>query len=134
MLPEVDSPNPIDVHVGNRLRLRRKFLGKSQTDLANALKLTFQQIQKYERGANRISVSKMYAAALALGVPVTYFFEGYSGGTAGATFEESKTEQVVNSFLVSGEGIELAEAFPRIRSARQRRKILDLVRSMADEN
>jgi transcriptional regulator with XRE-family HTH domain len=130
---EVGSPNPIDVHVGNRLRMRRKALAISQSELASALNLTFQQVQKYERGTNRVSVSKLYAAALALRIPVAYFFEGYCAGAESPGFEESRSEQLVNAFLMSSEGIELAEAFPRIRAAKHRRKILDLVRSMADE-
>jgi len=78
--------HPVDVHVGGRVRLRRVFLGYSQEKLANALGLTFQQIQKYERGANRISASKLYELSRILSVPVTYFFEGVEAeGDAGAT-------------------------------------------------
>ncbi|HVZ30400.1 MAG TPA: helix-turn-helix transcriptional regulator [Asticcacaulis sp.] len=122
--------NPVDLHVGSKVRLRRKFLGKSQQQLADAIDLTFQQVQKYERGVNRISASKLYEIAQFLQIPLTYFFEGFGEGerTSGA----SESEYAVQSFLATSEGIELAEAFPRIRVPKQRRKILELVRSLAD--
>ena len=126
------TPNPVDIHVGNRVRLRRKVLGLSQSDLGEALGLTFQQVQKYERGSNRISASKLFQAAQALKVPASYFFEGY-GVTGEEGFQESPSEQTVNAFLLTNEGLELAQTFPLIRSAKHRRKILDLVRALADE-
>ena len=70
------GPNPIDLHVGARIRMRRRLLGVSQERLAEALGLTFQQVQKYERGANRVSASKLYEIARTLQTPVTYFFDG----------------------------------------------------------
>lgn len=78
------SPMPVDRHVGQRIRARRKMIGLSQSNLAEALNLTFQQIQKYERGANRVSASKLYETARCLGVPVSYFFEGLPDPTDGA--------------------------------------------------
>lgn len=74
--PEARTPNVVDIHVGGRLRLRRKMLGVSQETLADALKLTFQQIQRYERGANRVSASKLYEIAKTLHIPVSFFFDG----------------------------------------------------------
>ncbi|ESQ92507.1 helix-turn-helix domain-containing protein [Asticcacaulis benevestitus] len=132
---EVDSknPNPIDLHVGARIRMRRKFFGLSQEDLAKAIDLTFQQVQKYERGSNRVSASKLYAIALTLKAPVAYFFEGYNDGEPADAFSESASEQFVHGFLMTTEGIELAEAFPRINNAKHRRKILDLVRTLAED-
>ncbi len=127
------SPNPIDLHVGGRVRMRRKFLGLSQEGLAEHLQLTFQQVQKYERGSNRISASKLYETSKALKAPVAYFFEGYGEGEGPEGFSESASEQFVHSFLMTTEGIELAEAFPRIKSPKHRRRILDLVRSLADD-
>lgn len=127
------TPNPIDVYVGGRVRLRRKLLGKSQDALAGHLDLTFQQVQKYERGLNRISASKLFELARALQVPIAYFFEGYSDSEATGAFAPLHAEQAVHDFLATAEGLELAEAFPRIRVARHRRRIVDLVRSLADE-
>ena len=128
-----NKANPVDIHVGGRVRVRRKFLGLSQTDLAVALGLTFQQVQKYERGTNRISASKLFEIARTLKVPVAYFFEGYSQSDAGEGFSESQAEQNVNGFLMTSEGIEIAEAFPRIKSAKFRRKVMELVRTLADD-
>ena len=126
------GPNPVDLHVGARVRMRRKFLGMSQEGLAETIDLTFQQVQKYERGSNRISASKLFEIARALKVPVAYFFEGYGAGEGMEGFSESESEQFVHGFLMTTEGIELAEAFPRIRNAKHRRRILELVRALAE--
>ena len=127
------SPNPIDLYVGGRVRLRRKYLNLSQTDIAAALNLTFQQIQKYERGTNRISASKMYEMARTLKVPVAYFFEGFGAGARDEGFEDSMAESNVKALLLTDEGLEMAAAFPRIASPDQRRKILDLIQTLADD-
>lgn len=113
--------------------MRRKFLGLSQETLATALDLTFQQVQKYERGANRISASKLYEIAVTLKVPIQYFFEGYGDAPVGEGFSESSSEKFVHGFLMTTEGIELAEAFPRIQSAKFRRRVLELVKTLADD-
>lgn len=125
------GPNPIDLHVGARVRMRRKFLGVSQEKLADALGLTFQQVQKYERGANRISASKLFEIARYLQAPVAYFFEGLSEQTAMEGFSESQPEQFVHGFLMTPEGIELASLFPKL-PPRYRRRVLELVRTMAE--
>lgn len=91
-------------------------------------------MQKYERGSNRISASKLYEIAKALKAPVAYFFEGYGENEAIEGFSESKSEQFVHGFLMTTEGIELAEAFPRIKNPKFRRRILDLVRALAEDN
>lgn len=127
------APNPVDLHVGARVRMRRKFLGMSQEGLAESIALTFQQVQKYERGSNRISASKLYEIARALKAPVAYFFEGYGQSEAVDGFSESESEQFVHGFLMTTEGIELAEAFPRIKNPKLRRKVLDLVRALAED-
>jgi transcriptional regulator with XRE-family HTH domain len=132
MSVEINGPHPIDIYVGARVRLRRKEMGISQEALANALGLTFQQVQKYERGANRISASKLWEMSQTLGVPVASFFEGVPNTATGEDFVESQSEQTVNEFLVTGEGVELAAAFPKVRSAKLRRKILDLVRTLSE--
>jgi transcriptional regulator with XRE-family HTH domain len=128
------GPNPVDLHVGARVRMRRKFLGMSQEGLAETIDLTFQQVQKYERGSNRISASKLYEIAKALKAPVAYFFEGYGENEAVEGFSESESEQFVHGFLMTTEGIELAEAFPRIKNPKFRRRILDLVRTLAEDH
>ncbi len=127
-------PNPVDLHVGSRIRLRRKILGVSQERLADALGLTFQQVQKYERGANRVSASKLYEIAATLQTQIAYFFEGLADPSA---IQEGETapvaERFVLDFLMTPEGLELAGLFPKITRARVRRRVLDLVRSMAED-
>lgn len=128
------TPNPVDLHVGGRVRIRRKMLGVSQEHLADALKLTFQQVQKYERGANRVSASKLYEIAKTLQVPVAYFFDGLANPVTDEADEVgAAAHRVVTDFLNTPEGLELAAIFPKIDKGRVRRQILDLVRAMADE-
>jgi transcriptional regulator with XRE-family HTH domain len=124
------TPHAVDVHVGGRVRLRRRFLGLSQTELATAVGVTFQQVQKYERGFNRVSASKLYEIARVLKVPLSYFFEGFDGT---ADRSDSGSDLSPADFLGTSEGLALAEAFPRIRNEERRRKILDLIHSLADE-
>ncbi|WP_309090687.1 helix-turn-helix transcriptional regulator [Phenylobacterium sp.] len=123
-----EGPNPIDRHVGLRIRMRRKELGISQERLAESIGLTFQQVQKYERATNRVSASKLWEMAKALHTSVAYFYEGLDPSSVGAPPSEP-----VQDFLMSGEGLELAQLFPRIAQPRVRRKILDLIRAMAEE-
>jgi transcriptional regulator with XRE-family HTH domain len=124
-------PNPVDLHVGARIRMRRKILGVSQERLAEDLGLTFQQIQKYERGANRVSASKLYEIAKSLQSSVGYFFEGLANTTSDGVAEGG--EPFVHDFLMTSEGLELAGLFPKITRPKVRRRILELVRSMAEE-
>ncbi len=120
------SPSHIDVGVGARIRERRKTLKVSQERLADALGLTFQQVQKYERGANRVSASKLYEIAAVLGVPVGYFFADLPNTlTAGGGSAED--------LLGSPDSLELATLFARISRPRVREQVLQLVRMMADE-
>lgn len=116
--------------------MRRKLLGLSQDQLAAALGLTFQQVQKYERGANRVSASKLYEAAKALQVSTLFFFEGLPPPGAGQdeTAAADETGQAIQAFLSTSEGLELATLFPRIASSRVRRQILDLTRTLAAED
>jgi transcriptional regulator with XRE-family HTH domain len=133
--PEDRSPNPIDLHVGARIRTRRKILGVSQEKLADSLGLTFQQVQKYERGANRVSASKLYEIAAALQTQIAYFFEGLADPSQiGGESPGSGAEQFVHDFLMTPEGLELASLFPKVRRGAVRRRILDLVRAMAEED
>lgn len=126
---ETEGPNPVDRHVGLRIRMRRKELGMSQERLAEAIGLTFQQVQKYERATNRVSASKLFEMARALQTSIAYFYEGLEEAGAG---EASPPSDEVQTFLMSHDGMELAHAFPRIRQARVRRRILDLVRAVAE--
>ena len=126
------SPNPVDLHVGGRIRMRRRILGVSQEKLADALGLTFQQVQKYERGANRVSASKLYEIARTLQAPITYFFEGLADPIS-SSLEDAGSEQAMHDFLMTAEGLELAALFPKIRRGRVRRRVLDLVRALTEE-
>ena len=130
----LSAPNPIDLHVGARVRMRRKFLGVSQERLADALGLTFQQVQKYERGANRISRFQAVRDRRFLEAPVAYFFEGLPAEVEDQEFSESESEQSLHGFLMTPEGIELASLFPQADRAKQRRRILELVRTLADDD
>jgi transcriptional regulator with XRE-family HTH domain len=131
---EQGGPNPIDLHVGSRIRLRRKVLGVSQESLAADLGLTFQQIQKYERGTNRVSASKLYEIARSLQTTTSYFFEGFSDPHGGQTNEAAHVEEkAAVDFLMTPEGLEMAALFPKIAKGKVRRRILDLVRALSEE-
>jgi transcriptional regulator with XRE-family HTH domain len=127
-------PNPIDRHVGSRVRMRRMLAGVSQEKLGEALGLTFQQVQKYEKGANRISASRLQQIAKMLEVPVAFFFEGAPSGDAPeGGFADMAATTYVSDFLSTTEGVQLTKAFVRIKSARVRRRLVDLVEAIADE-
>jgi len=129
------QPNPIDIHVGSRVRLRRMMLGMSQEKLGESLGITFQQIQKYEKGTNRIGASRLQHIARVLSVPVSFFFEDAPGAPAEQTagMAEPKSTHYVVDFLSSAEGLQLNKAFIRIKDSKLRRKIIDLVRALAGE-
>jgi transcriptional regulator with XRE-family HTH domain len=128
------SPNPIDIHVGSRVRLRRMMLGMSQEKLGEALGITFQQIQKYEKGTNRVGASRLQHIATVLKVPVSFFFEDAPGTPDEAFgFAENQPHSYVVDFLSSSEGLSLNKAFVRIKDARVRRRLVDLVQSLAGE-
>ena len=138
-----DGPDPVDVHVGKRLRLQRNLIGMSQEQLGRASSLTFQQIHKYERGANRVSASRMHQLAQLLGVPVAYFFEGLPsaaiaarGGFSDAgqeSLDGGQTAQNDGEMIKQRETLELIRAYYRITDPKQRRKVYELIKSMADE-
>jgi transcriptional regulator with XRE-family HTH domain len=123
------GPNPIDRHVGLRIRLRRKELGISQEKLADSIGLTFQQVQKYERAANRVSASKLWEVARALNTNISYFYEGLPAEGV----IPPPTGGTLEGFLLTTEGMELARYFPQIAKSGVRRQILELVRTMASE-
>jgi len=126
-------PNPIDVHVGGRVRLRRMMQNMSQEKLGENLGITFQQIQKYEKGTNRIGASCLQHIASVLQVPVSFFFEDAPGAPTEVGFEESRPAAFVTDFLSSSEGLQLNRAFVRIKDPRVRRKVVDLVRTIAGD-
>jgi transcriptional regulator with XRE-family HTH domain len=126
------APNPIDKHVGARVRMRRLILGMSQGKLGDALDVTFQQVQKYEKGANRIGASRLQQLARVLDVPPAYFFEDAPSGEPRAPgFAEDEVQTQFVDFLSTSEGLQLNRAFAAIRDAKVRKKILDLVVSLA---
>lgn len=128
------SPGPVDKHVGGRVRMRRILLGMSQERLGEALGLTFQQVQKYEKGANRIGASRLQQIAQVLGVPVTFLFEGApldrplpEGG-----FAEAPQTEFSFDLLSTPDGVALAKAFMSIEDAKVRRRVVDLVSTLAE--
>ena len=124
-------PNPIDKHVGSRLRMRRKMLGMSQEELAEALKIASQQVQKYEKGTDRISASRLQHISHILQVPVPFFFEGASDQPRGAG--GPATPAYVSEFLSSTQGLALVKAFTKIKEAKLRRRVVQLVEEIAGD-
>lgn len=132
-------PNPIDIHVGQRIRQRRILLGFSQQKLADAIGLTFQQIQKYERGTNRCGASRLWDLADVLNVEITYFFGDMppeiSGSSprlrAGVDGHIPEDPDIPNDTLARREILELARYYNRIKDKRVRRKVFDLTKSLA---
>lgn len=127
------KPDPVDVHVGSRVRLRRTLLGMSQEKLGDALGLTFQQVQKYERGANRIGSSRLYQLSKILDVPVSFFFDDMETSGAGAMrgMSESGAEPFEAEQLARRETLELVRAYYRITDANVRKRIFELIKSVA---
>ncbi|MCB8840820.1 helix-turn-helix domain-containing protein [Aurantimonas sp. VKM B-3413] len=128
------KPNPVDTHVGSRVRLRRTMLGMSQEKLGESLGITFQQVQKYEKGSNRIGASRLQRISEVLGVPVSFFFEDVPGSDAQrGGLQESGTDYVVD-FLSTSEGLQLNRAFVKISDPKVRRRVIELVRTLADSS
>src|ERR1700756_1479146 len=129
------APNPIDKHVGSRVRMRRMMLSMSQEKLGDALGLTFQQVQKYEKGANRIGASRLQNIAGILKVPVSFFFEGSPTQEleSPSGMGEAPSPAYVSDFLATSDGLALTKAFMRIKDAMLRRRIVDLVQQIAGE-
>jgi transcriptional regulator with XRE-family HTH domain len=130
------APNLTDKHVGARVRLRRLMLGMSQEKLGDALGVTFQQLQKYEKGANRISASRLQHMSQILQVPVSFFFEGapdVTGHQPLSGISEALLPADVSDFLATSDGLSLTKAFMRIESAKLRRRIVDLVEQIAED-
>jgi transcriptional regulator with XRE-family HTH domain len=125
------APNPTDKHVGSRVRMRRMMLNMSQEKLGDALGLTFQQVQKYEKGTNRIGASRLQQIAHILQVPVEFFFEGGPSSETAGQFGEAPSPAYVSDFLSSSDGLALTKAFMRISNPKLRRRIVDLVEEIA---
>ena len=127
------TPDPIDIHVGSRVRLRRTLLGMSQTVLGNSLDLTFQQIQKYERGANRIGSSRLYKLSKILDIPVSFFFEGLEKKTANR--KNSRSTQgpydTEDDKMTRRQTLELVRAYYRIADPKVRKNIFEMIKSLA---
>lgn len=123
-----DGPHPVDRHVGRRVCDKRIALGYNQSDLGRALGLTFQQIQKYEKGANRISASKLWDIARFFKVDIGYFFEGLTTPQPGMA--EGEVEPFVHDFPTTRQSIEIGRLAPQL-SVRQQKLILDMMREMA---
>jgi transcriptional regulator with XRE-family HTH domain len=124
------TPNPVDRHVGLRIRMRRKELGFSQERLAEAIGLTFQQVQKYERAANRVSASKLWEMSRTLSVSIAYFYGGLDDSAEDQGSNQARND--IQDFLMTPEGVELAASFPKV-PRHVRRRILELVRAMVAE-
>jgi len=124
-------PDPVDVYVGGRVRTRRLLLGMNQEELAKRLGLTFQQVQKYERAANRISASRLYHIGKVLDVKVPFFYEGYSDAGSLSGFAEPPAEAFQSDLLQRRDTIELVNAFYAIDNPTLRRQLLDLAKGLA---
>jgi transcriptional regulator with XRE-family HTH domain len=126
------APNPVDKYVGSRVRMRRIMLGMSQEKLGDALGLTFQQIQKYEKGTNRVGASRIQQISEILQIPVSFLFEGGPSGTTSAeSFREGTSPAYVSDFLATSEGLALTRAFTRITDGKLRRSIVEMVEQIA---
>jgi transcriptional regulator with XRE-family HTH domain len=125
------APNPVDKYVGSRVRMRRIMLGMSQEKLGEALGLTFQQVQKYEKGTNRVGASRIQQISEILQVPVSFLFEGGPSGIATADGFSEGASPTYSDFLATSEGLALTRAFTRITDAKLRRSIVDMVEQIA---
>ncbi len=124
--------HPIDIHVGSRVKLRRMILGLSQESLGKSLGLTFQQIQKYEKGVNRIGASRMFEMAQLLNVPVQFFYDELGGDGAAPGFAESEGGAALMELVNSPEGVQLCRYFSSIQDSEVKKRVLDLVKSIAE--
>lgn len=128
------APDPTDKHVGNRVRMRRLMLGMSQTTLADALGLTFQQVQKYEKGANRISASKLQHISDFLQVPIPFFFEGLPGpSNKPAKKDGTLLPSDIFQFIATSDGVALVKAYMKIKSPKLRHCIVNLVEDLTSK-
>lgn len=144
------QPSSIDAHVGSRVRLRRMLIGMSQEKLGELLGLTFQQVQKYEKGANRIGASRLFDISQILAVPVSYFFDdvpdevaaqhrlmsghgGSANGHSNGHYKDLESGPHMMEFVSSAEGFQLIRAYTKITDPRVRKRVLDLVKSLTGD-
>ena len=128
------SPNLVDKHVGSRVRMRRLLVGMSQEKLGGALGLTFQQVQKYEKGTNRIGASRLKQMSDILGVPIQYFYDGAPQAEGAASgFAEAPAMDYVSDFLSTAEGVQLVKAFTRVKNPAVRRRLVDLIETLGSD-
>jgi len=134
-LPRKKAPDLTDQHVGGRVRMRRKMLAMSQAQLAEALGITYQQVQKYERGANRIGASRLQQISHILQVPVAFFFEGAPNAAAPHGSNGSALSMAqIDDFVSDSDGLRLIRAFMRIDNADLRRRIVMLAQEIAGDD
>ena len=127
------KPHPVDIHVGSRVRMRRMLVGMSQEKLGERLGLTFQQVQKYEKGTNRIGASRLFEISRILDVPVSFFYEGLATAAQPAMgMAEGQQASFDTSLITSADGMALNRAFFRIKDPTMRKRIIDLVKAAAD--
>ena len=136
MVDEKKKPNPTDVHVGSRIRLRRNMMGMSQERLGESLGITFQQVQKYEKGTNRVGASRLQDIASILTAPVSFFFDDIPGNeqAVGRGFAEDGPNSSILALCTSQEGLQLNRAFFSITDDKIRRRIIDLIKSLAGDD
>lgn len=132
------TPHPMDVHVGKRLRLKRTILGMSQDAIGSAIGVTFQQVQKYERGVNRMGASRLYQFSKLLGVPVSYFFEEFDESNIDINSKHGMAEATAPAFdhedkMTSRETMEMMRSYYRIHSPKVRKGVFELVKSLAED-
>ena len=127
------SPNPTDKYVGSRVRMRRLMLEMSQEKLGEKLGLTFQQVQKYEKGTNRIGASRLQHISQIIKVPVSFFFDGALGKQADDGSSKAPVADYVSDFLSSSDGLALTKAFTNIKDSKLRRRVVDLVEEIAGD-
>lgn len=125
------EPHPVDIHVGNRMRMQRKLMGLSQEALARSIGVTFQQVQKYERGVNRMSASRLFDFAKVLQVPISFFFEGVETHASGMAEDDAPVFQH-EAPVMSRDAVEVLRAFSQVREPALRRHIVNLVKAIAE--
>ncbi len=128
------GPDPIDIHVGGRVRLRRMILGMSQEALGKSLGLTFQQVQKYEKGVNRVGASRLFQLSTLLDVPIQFFYDDYDAKIGGRSFglAEPDIGDAFMKFVNSPEGVQLCRHFSAIEDPQVKKRVLDLVKSISE--
>lgn len=132
------TPHPVDVHVGRRLRLKRTILGMSQEAVGKQIGITFQQIQKYERGVNRMGASRLYDFSKILGVPVAYFFEGFGDYAVdegdGYALAEGAAGAYEHDKISNRETLDVMRAYARIKNPALRKRVIELIKAMAEDS